>query len=171
MTRSQPRDEAGESRGRLGRGGAARLLLVSDQPVLADLIALTLDHGRFAIKRADTAAAAATFLTRQVPQLVIDILRRTVRIGDSELHLTALEQSLLYLLAANPGRVLTREEILGALWGPDHAVGSNVVDQQVRSLRARLRDDWRRPRFIATARGGYRFVPTSGDDRVPDPSA
>src|SRR5919199_6195792 len=71
MTRSQPRDEAGESRGRLGRGGAARLLLVSDQPVLADLIALTLDHGRFAIKRADTAAAAATFLTRQVPQLVI----------------------------------------------------------------------------------------------------
>jgi DNA-binding winged helix-turn-helix (wHTH) protein len=35
-----------------------------------------------------------------------------------------------------------------------------VVDQQVRSLRARLRDDWRRPRFIATVPGrGYRFLP------------
>ena len=122
------------------------------------------------VRRAHPEAAAFRPVIR-LGDLEIDIPHRTVRAGSSELHLTALEQSLLYLLAANPGRVLTREEILGALWGPDHAVGSNVVDQQVRSLRARLRDDWRRPRFIATARGGYRFVPTSGDDRVPDPSA
>jgi DNA-binding response OmpR family regulator len=102
----------------------------------------------------------------------IDILYRTVRASTSELHLTALEQSLLYLLAANAGRVLTREKILDTVWGPDHAVGSNVVDQQVRSLRARLQNDWRRPRFIATVPGrGYRFVSSSADDeaaRAPD---
>jgi len=47
-----------------------------------------------------------------------------------------------------------------------------VVDQQVRGLRARLQNDWRRPRFIATLPGrGYRFLPTFRDDeaaRAPD---
>jgi DNA-binding response OmpR family regulator len=94
-------------------------------------------------------------------ELEIDILHRSVRSGSSELHLTALEQSLLYLLAANAGRVVSREEILDALWGQDYVAESNVVDRQVRNLRARLSDDWRRPRFIATVPGrGYRFLPT-----------
>ena len=94
-------------------------------------------------------------------ELEIDILNRTVRAGTSELHLTSLEQSLLYLLAANAGRVVTREEILDTLWGVDYVAESNVVDRQVRNLRVRLQNDWRRPRFIATVPGrGYRFLPT-----------
>jgi DNA-binding response OmpR family regulator len=91
--------------------------------------------------------------------LEIDILNRTVRAGASELHLTSLEQSLLYLLAANAGRVVSREEILDTLWGVDYIAESNVVDRQIRNLRARLNDDWRKPRFIATVPGrGYRFL-------------
>ncbi len=94
-------------------------------------------------------------------ELEIDILNRTVRAGTSELHLTSLEQSLLYLLAANAGRVVTREEILDTLWGVDYVAESNVVDRQIRNLRARLQNDWREPRFIATVPGrGYRFLPT-----------
>jgi len=93
--------------------------------------------------------------------LEIDILNRTVHVGSHEMHLTSLEQSLLYLLAANAGRVLTREEILDALWGVDYVAESNVVDRQIRNLRARLQNDWKRPRFIATVPGrGYRFLPT-----------
>lgn len=93
--------------------------------------------------------------------LEIDILNRTVRVGTSQLHLTSLEQSLLYLLAANAGRVITREEILDTLWGADYVAESNVVDRQIRNLRARLQNDWRQPRFIATVPGrGYRFLPT-----------
>jgi DNA-binding response OmpR family regulator len=100
--------------------------------------------------------------------LKIDILNRTVRVGASELHLTSLEQSLLYLLAANAGRVVTREEILDTLWGVDYVAESNVVDRQIRNLRARLQDDWKRPRFIATIPGrGYRFLPTFTAD-VPE---
>ena len=96
--------------------------------------------------------------------LEIDILHRSVRAGDAELHLTALEQSLLYLLAANAGRTVSRGEILDALWGQDYVAESNVVDRQVRNLRARLNDDWRRPRFIATVPGrGYRFMPSVRD--------
>ena len=92
-------------------------------------------------------------------ELEIDILNRTVQAGTSELHLTVLEQSLLYLLAANAGRVVTREEILDTLWGVDYVAESNVVDRQIRNLRARLQDDWRQPRFIATVPGrGYRFL-------------
>jgi two-component system KDP operon response regulator KdpE len=123
------------------------------------------------VRRAYPAAAAFRPVIR-LGELEIDILHRTVRAGTSELHLTALEQSLLYLLAANAGRVLTRGEILDTLWGPDHAAGSNVVDQQVRSLRARLQNDWRRPRFIATVPGrGYRFLPTFRDEgTAPAPS-
>jgi hypothetical protein len=80
-----------------------------------------------------------------------------VRIGTHELHLTSFELSVLCFLAANPGRLVTRDEIQDHLWGADYAAESNVIDRHVRSLRAKLRDDWR-PRFIATVHGlGYRF--------------
>jgi two-component system, OmpR family, alkaline phosphatase synthesis response regulator PhoP len=101
-------------------------------------------------------------------ELEIDILHRRVRAGSSELHLTGLEQSLLYLLAANAGRVVTRDEILDTLWGVDYVADSNVVDRHVRSLRAKLQNDWHRPRYIATVPGrGYRFVPVASDQGSP----
>jgi DNA-binding response OmpR family regulator len=101
-------------------------------------------------------------------EIEIDIMQRQVRAGTAELHLTGLEQSLLYLLAAHAGHVVTRDEILDALWGADHIAGSNVVDRHVRNLRAKLQDDWRKPRFIATVPGhGYRFLPVSSDTSSP----
>jgi len=97
-------------------------------------------------------------------EIEIDILNRQVRAGTSELHLSALEQSLLYLLAASPGQVVSREKILDALWGGDFVAESNVVDRHIRSLRIKLQNDWRKPRFIATVPGkGYRFVPVFED--------
>lgn len=97
-------------------------------------------------------------------ELEIDILNRRVRAGGQELHLTALDQSLLYLLAANAGRVMSRDEILDHLRGADFVPDSNVVDRHVRNLRVKLQDDWQRPRYIATVPGsGYRFVATAAD--------
>ena len=94
-------------------------------------------------------------------EIEIDILHRRVRAGASEVYLTGLEQSLLYLLAANAGHVVARGEILDALWGVDYVSESNVVDRHVRNLRAKLQNDWRKPRFIETVPGkGYRFIPT-----------
>ena len=107
----------------------------------------------------------------KVGELEIDILHRCVRVGGHELHLTSLEQNLLYLLAANAGRLLTRDEILDYLWGTDYAAESNVIDRHIRNLRAKLQNDWKRPRYIVTVPGqGYRFVPTSSDfsDRLRD---
>jgi len=93
-------------------------------------------------------------------ELELDILNRKVRVGGHELHLTGLEQSLLYLLAANAGRLITRDQILDTLWGSDYIAESNIVDRHVRNLRAKLQNDYRKPRFIATVPGrGYRFIP------------
>jgi two-component system KDP operon response regulator KdpE len=95
----------------------------------------------------------------RIGDLEIDVLNRKVLAGDHELHLTSLEQALLYLLAANAGSILTREQILDALWGTDFVIESNVVDRHVRALRAKLQNDWHKPRYIETVPGaGYRFV-------------
>jgi len=119
------------------------------------------------MRRAYGGAGAFTPVLR-LGALAIDILNRRVTAGGRELHLTALEQSLLYLLAANAGKLLTRDAILDYLWGTDHAAESNVVDRHVRNLRAKLADDWQRPRYIATVPGqGYRFLPTAADASSP----
>jgi DNA-binding response OmpR family regulator len=98
----------------------------------------------------------------RIGDLEIDVLNRKVHASGHELHLTSLEQALLYLLAANAGTVLTREQILDALWGTDFVIESNVVDRHVRALRAKLQDDWHKPRYIETVPGaGYRFVTAS----------
>src|SRR5688500_3153841 len=94
-------------------------------------------------------------------EMEVDIVHRVVRAGDSVVHLTGIEQSLLYSLASRGGRVVTREEILDSVWGADFVAESNIVDRHIRSLRIKLQNDYRHPRFIATVPGkGYRFVPT-----------
>lgn len=99
--------------------------------------------------------------TIRLGEMEIDIVNRVVHAGDSEMHLSSIEQSLLYVLASRSGRVVTREEIIDAVWGPDFVAESNIVDRHVRSLRVKLQNDYRRPRFIATVPGqGYRFIPT-----------
>jgi DNA-binding response OmpR family regulator len=99
--------------------------------------------------------------TIKLGEIEIDIVTRQVRAGQTVVHLSGIEQSLLYLLASRGGRVVSREEVLDSIWGTDFVAESNIVDRHVRSLRIKLQDDYRHPRFIATVAGlGYRFVPT-----------
>lgn len=99
--------------------------------------------------------------TIRLGEMEVDIVHRQVRAGDSLVHLTGIEQSLLYVLASRGGRVVSREEILDAVWGTDFVAESNIVDRHIRSLRIKLQNDYRHPRFIETVPGkGYRFVPT-----------
>lgn len=94
-------------------------------------------------------------------EIEIDIVHRQVRAGTSLIHLSGIEQSLLYLLASRAGRVVTRDEILDWIWGTDFVAESNIVDRHIRTLRIKLQNDYRHPRFIATVPGaGYRFIPT-----------
>lgn len=111
--------------------------------------------------------------TIRLGEIEVDIVHRVVRAGDSEVHLSGIEQSLLYLLASRGGRTVTREEILDAIWGTDFVAESNIVDRHIRSLRIKLQNDYRHPRFIATVPGeGYRFIPTfSNQGWVSEPTA
>ena len=99
--------------------------------------------------------------TIKLGEIEVDILNRQVHAGDSVIHLSGIEQSLLYLLASRSGQVVTREEILDAIWGTDFVAESNIVDRHIRSLRIKLQNGYKQPRFIATVPGqGYRFIPT-----------
>lgn len=113
------------------------------------------------ITRRATGSDRPIIPTIMLGEMEIDIVSREVRTGASVIHLSGIEQSLLYVLASRGGRIVTRDEILDAVWGTDFVAESNIVDRHIRSLRIKLQDDYRHPRFIATVPGrGYRFIPT-----------
>jgi two-component system response regulator RegX3 len=92
-------------------------------------------------------------------ELVVDLIGQTVTMnGGKRLDLTPIQQTLLYILAANAGEALTRESLLASIWGSAFQIESNVIDRHVRELRVKLDDDWRTPKYIETVAGtGYRF--------------
>ena len=88
-------------------------------------------------------------------ELVIDTVRHEVKCAEKPVSLTATEYRLLILLAAHPGRVFSRNEIINGTMGRDVAVLDRTVDVHVVSLRRKLR---RCGEWIETVRGfGYRF--------------
>lgn len=91
--------------------------------------------------------------------LKLDPLKRRVTLHGDEVDLTAAEYKLLQALMAAPGRVFSREELLGKLYQQDEAVVDRTVDVHIGHLRQKLADDPTAPRFIHTVRGfGYRFA-------------
>ena len=91
--------------------------------------------------------------------LVVDQERHEVHRDGVAVNLTALEFDLLSALAAQPGRVFTRRQLLERVWGWDYVGDERVVDVHVRNLRKALGDDATEPSFVATVRGvGYKFV-------------
>lgn len=96
-----------------------------------------------------------------VDALIIDQEKYEVRVAGRRIDLTYKEYELLKVLAANPGRVFSRESLLRTVWDYDYFGGTRTVDVHVRRLRAKTDDATYR--FIETVRNvGYRFrVPGS----------
>jgi two-component system response regulator CpxR len=91
--------------------------------------------------------------------LQIEQNSRTVRLGGEVLTLTPLEYDLLAVLANAAGRVLTRDHLLEAVAGRDYDVFDRSVDVHISSLRRKLGENPRQPRFIQTVRSaGYMFI-------------
>jgi DNA-binding response OmpR family regulator len=87
--------------------------------------------------------------------ITLDLRTRRAFVGDVLVELTPREFAVAETLLRHPGQVLSREQILSAVWGYFHDPGSNLVDVYVGVLRKKLRDD-----LIETVRGlGYRLVP------------
>jgi len=80
------------------------------------------------------------------------------------LDLTPIEYQLLVRLAKAKGKALTREQLLDAVTDRNFEVFDRSIDMHISSLRGKLGDDPRNPRFIRTVRGvGYLFLPTSSE--------
>lgn len=77
---------------------------------------------------------------------------------DTKVELTPKEFELLLYLANHQGRVLTRDQLLNAVWNYDFIGDSRIVDVHVSHLREKLEDDTKNPRYIKTVRGlGYKL--------------
>ncbi|MDQ3399059.1 MAG: response regulator transcription factor, partial [Deinococcota bacterium] len=88
--------------------------------------------------------------------LTIDPHKRQVTLAHEPVELTALEFELLFTLAAHPGRVFSRNELLDRVWGSDFTGVDRVVDVHVFNLRQKLEVEPNRPPFLLTVRGvGY----------------
>lgn len=93
------------------------------------------------------------------PLLEIDDVHKVVNVGGKQVSLSPKEYALISLLASEPGRVFSRQEILAALWPGDNYATAQDVQKYVYLLRKRLENDPSNPKFILTVRGfGYRLV-------------
>jgi DNA-binding response OmpR family regulator len=99
--------------------------------------------------------------------LVVDLARHEVRQGDRLVPLTSVELRLLVALLSADGRVLSRDQLLDAVYGAsgDGEVLDRTVDVHIGRLRDKLGDDAAAPRYVATVRGaGYRAAPSVPTD-------
>ncbi|GAA1715984.1 response regulator transcription factor [Propioniferax innocua] len=85
--------------------------------------------------------------------LRLDVRNRTATVEGATVELTAREYSLVEVFLLNPGRVLSRDELLEAVWGHNVDAGSNVVEVYMRYLRRKLGSD----RFVTVRGVGYRL--------------
>jgi DNA-binding response OmpR family regulator len=114
-------------------------------------------HALLRRRRGATAAPAGDAVLR-AGDLVVDRPHHQVTVSGREVTLTALEFSILEALARDPGVVLTRQQLLDNVWGPDFVGDDHVLEVHVGNLRRKLDDDPGRPRFVETVRGvGYRL--------------
>lgn len=91
-------------------------------------------------------------------ELKIDLNAFRVQVRDSETELTPKEFELLRVLAAHPGKVYSRDELLERIWGYEYDGDTRTVDVHVRHLRLKIEKNPSSPEYIETLRGiGYRF--------------
>lgn len=142
-----------------------------------DVVSLPTDPAELAARirallRRTYGERAAYIPSVTVGDLEIDMMEDRVRSDGKDRALTSTEQAILFVLASSPGRVLSREQIRRAVWGAIGAPPSNIVDRHVRSLRSKLGDSWREPRYIATVRQqGYRLLAASDPGHPPATTA
>ncbi|MBR2483213.1 MAG: response regulator transcription factor [Oscillospiraceae bacterium] len=83
---------------------------------------------------------------------------RTLEKNDERVKLTQVEYSIMKLFMENPGKALSREEILDAVWGRDYLGELKIVDVNIRRLRLKIEDNPNNPSCITTVWGyGYKW--------------
>jgi len=105
----------------------------------------------------------------ETPDFTLDLIARRARIGSHDVRLTATEWQIVRLLARNPGRLVTQQQILERVWGLTN-VKNNYVRVYLASIRRKLEPDPARPRYFLTEpRSGIRFDPDGASVAQPVP--
>ena len=88
----------------------------------------------------------------------MDVERHVVTVGGDEQRLPLKEFELLEMFLRNPGRVLTRGQLIDRVWGSDYVGDTKTLDVHVKRLRAKLEPDPGEPKYLVTVRGlGYKL--------------
>ncbi|MBO4390479.1 MAG: response regulator transcription factor [Lachnospiraceae bacterium] len=94
----------------------------------------------------------------ELRNLLINHETHKVIVDDEEVKLTPIEFDILYLLASNPGKVFSTDEIFERVWNEEVFEANNTVMVHIRRLRTKLKDDERKEKLIATVWGvGYKM--------------
>ena len=93
-----------------------------------------------------------------IGELTVDLSKRSVVMGNTEVMLTNREFEILYLLASSPGRVFSKEQIYDLVWEEPYSGDYNIVMSHIRNIREKIEDNPSKPFYIQTVWGvGYRF--------------
>ena len=88
----------------------------------------------------------------------IDASKRLVYRGEKEVNITFTEFEILHLLARNPGRVFSKEQIYNSVWKEPYFGDYNIVMSHIRNIREKIEDNPNKPIYIQTVWGvGYKF--------------
>ncbi|MEJ1237052.1 response regulator transcription factor [Chryseolinea sp. T2] len=120
---------------------------------------------RSLLRRADIGAPPAPITpdnTYQIGDLVVNDVAKTVKRGETSLMLTSTEYRLLLMFIRNQRRVLSRTELLDAVWGVNFDMGTNVVDVYVNYLRKKIDKNW--PVKLIHTVIGMGYVMKHGDE-------
>ena len=114
-----------------------------------------------AIVRRNKRKAAAVPVTPKVitsGKMRLDVEAKRLYIGDIEIKLTVKEFDILKLLAENPGKIYSREQLLTLIWGSKYPGDARTVDVNVRRLREKIEENPAKPEYVHTKWGmGYYF--------------
>ncbi len=89
---------------------------------------------------------------------VMNTRNHTLEKNGTRIRLTQVEYAILKLFMQNPGRALSREDILSAVWGREYEGELKIVDVNIRRLRIKVEDDATNPGYITTVWGfGYKW--------------
>ena len=96
--------------------------------------------------------------TLEVGPVRMDVERHVVTVDGSQQRLPLKEFELLEMFLRNPGRVLTRGQLIDRVWGSDYVGDTKTLDVHVKRLRAKLEPDPSEPKYLVTVRGlGYKL--------------
>ena len=119
---------------------------------------ILLARSKSVLRRSENTNGASADFQYNNGHLSIDIEKHDVSIRGKRIQLTPVEFRLLVFLARNAGKVLTFEQIIANVWGPEYKGNTDYVHVYVSHLRRKLEENTRSPRYIVTLHGvGYIF--------------